>query len=62
MDGVTDLMDMSLSKFREMVGREAWHPRGRRESDLNEQMINNERRRWVAHAFNSVQFSSVAQL
>ena len=34
LDGITDLMDMSLSKLREMVkGRDAW---GHKESDTTE--------------------------
>ena len=37
LDGIAHSMDMSLSKFWEMVqDREAWHPWGRRESDTTE--------------------------
>ena len=37
LDGITDLMDMSLSKVQEMVmDREACSPWGRKESDTTE--------------------------
>ena len=42
MDGITNLMDMSLSKPQEIVKeREAWHaavPRGCKESDTTEDL------------------------
>ena len=42
LDGIHRLMDMSLSNLQELVmGREAWHPWSHKESDMTEQLNNN---------------------
>ena len=39
LDGITDSMDMALSKLHELVmNREAWHPWGHKVSDMTEQL------------------------
>ena len=39
LEGITDSMDMSLNKLRELViGREAWCPWGCKELDMTEQL------------------------
>ena len=40
MDGITDLMDMSLSKLREIVKDSLYSPWGRKESDTTKQLNN----------------------
>ena len=47
LDSITDLMDMNLSKLRDIVkDRQAWHaavsPWGRKESDTAERLNNND--------------------
>ena len=54
LDGITDWMDMSLSKLREMVkGREAWHaasPWGLKELDTTECLNNSTKEPWGHYA------------
>ena len=40
LDGITDLMDMSLSKLREIVKDSLCSPWGRKESDTTKQLNN----------------------
>ena len=40
LDGITDLMDMGLSKLQELaMDREAWPPWGHKELDMSERLI-----------------------
>ena len=63
LDGITDSMDMNLSKLREMVkDREAWQccsPWGHKESDRTEQLNNS--KVWE-ETQNSAQISNKSQV
>ena len=41
LDGITDSLDMSLSKLQELGGLACCSPLGRKESDMTEQLNNN---------------------
>ena len=50
MDGITDLMDMGLSKLWEMVkDRETWRA-GHKESDMTERLNNNRQKVYREHS------------
>ena len=54
LDGITDVMDMSLSKLRELVrDREAWHPviHGVAESDKSWKLDNNNKEERQAESY-----------